>query len=258
MPKPINRNISTTFVKGIQVLKAFDDDNTHLTQADLAARTGLDRASVRRLVLTLVELGYVRHSGRNFVLTPQILTLAGSFFQGNAIGVEIQPLLNRYSERIAGPTSLALRDGERAIYVCQSAARAQPVTFGFTVGSRLPLTHSAIGRMILAWDDQAWAKTFLRSTEIKPYTSASLTDRADIAGAVETARSQGYAIVVDEFEAGVTGLAVPIGPKGAPSAVVGTSISSKEAAKGRRRKDILAGLCDLAGEMGHTRMFRSS
>ena len=153
MAKPVNRDISTTFVKGIQALKAFDDINTHLTQADLAQRTGLDRPSVRRLVLTLVEFGYVRRSGRHFLLTSQILTLAGSFFQGSAVGVEIQPILNRYSERIGGSANLALRDGDRAVYICYSAPRSQPVTFGFTIGSRLPLTHSAIGRMILAWED---------------------------------------------------------------------------------------------------------
>ncbi len=256
MPKPLNRNISTTFVKGIQVLKAFDDDNTHLTQADLAARTGLDRASVRRLVLTLVELGYVRQSGRHFVLTPQILTLAGSFFQGNAVGIEIQPLLNRYSERIGGPTSLALRDGDRAVYICQSAPRDQPVTFGFTVGSRLPLTHSAIGRMILAWEKSEWAETYLQDCEIEQFTAASEMERKKIAEAVAEARSQGFAVVSDEFEAGVTGLSVPVGRKGESGAAVGTSFPSNEVLSEQRRAEVLRGLSGLAREMSHTRMFR--
>ncbi|MEM7302901.1 MAG: IclR family transcriptional regulator C-terminal domain-containing protein [Pseudomonadota bacterium] len=255
MSKPVNRNISTTFVKGIQVLKAFDDVNTHLTQADLAARTGLDRASVRRLVLTLVELGYVRQKGRHYLLTPQVLALAGSFFQGNAIGIEIQPLLNRYSERIGGPTSLALRDGDRAVYVCQSAARAQPVTFGFTVGSRLPLTHSAIGRMILAWEDPDWSAAFLQDCEIAQHTAASLTDRAAIIQAVAKARTDGFALVADEFEAGVTGLSVPIGREGGLCAVVGTSFPSTELADDARRSETLQSLQDLAREMHHTRMF---
>ena len=258
MPKPVNRNISTTFVKGIQVLKAFDDDNTHLTQADLAVRTGLDRASVRRLALTLVELGYVRQAGRHFVLTPQILTLAGSFFQGNGVGVEIPPLLNRYSERIGGPASLALRDGARAVYVCQSAARAQPVTFGFTVGSRISLTHSAIGRMILAWEKTGWSENFLQETEIVQHTAASLTDRGAILKAVTEARALGYALVREEFEPGVTGLAVPIGHAGGHGAVVGTSMPTAELDDNARREDALQGLRELAREMTHTRMFRQS
>ena len=57
MPKPVNRNISTTFLKGIEVLKAFDDNNTHVTQADMAARTGLDRAGVVKGVKVEVSGG---------------------------------------------------------------------------------------------------------------------------------------------------------------------------------------------------------
>lgn len=256
MSKPVNRNISTTFVKGIQVLKAFDDNNTHVTQADMAARTGLDRASVRRLLLTLVEMGYVRQEGRHFLLTPKVLTLAGSFFQGNAVGSEIQPLLNRYSEALGGPASLALRDGGSAVYVCQSAPRAQPVTFGFTVGSRLPLTHSAIGRMILALEDPDWTRAFLQVCDIKSYTESSLVDPGEIAGVVEEIRAQGYCIVVDEFEANVTGLSVPVGRAAPTGAVVGTSFANRTVQSNARQLEIIQVLRDLAREMTHTRMFR--
>ena len=256
MSKPVNRNISTTFVKGIQVLKAFDDNNTHVTQADMAMRTGLDRASVRRLLLTLVEMGYVRQEGRHFLLTPKVLTLAGSFFQGNAIGSEVQPLLNRYSETLGGPASLALRDGEAAVYVCQSAPRAQPVTFGFTVGSRLPLTHSAIGRMILASEDEDWSRAFMEACEIRPYTDASLTDRSAIAETIEEIRANGFAIVADEFEGNVTGLSVPVGRTDQARAVVGTSFPSREVQSEARQMEIIQTLRDLAREMTHTRMFR--
>ena len=44
--------------------------------------TGLDRAVARRLVLTLVHLGYVSQEERVFFLTPKILVLAGGFLQG--------------------------------------------------------------------------------------------------------------------------------------------------------------------------------
>lgn len=256
MSNSVNRNISTTFLKGIQVLKAFDDNNTHVTQADMATRTGLDRASVRRLLLTLVEMGYVRQEGRHFLLTSKVLTLAGSFFQGNSIGTEIQPLLNRYSEVLGGPASLALRDGDSAVYVCQSAPRAQKITFGFTVGSRLPLTHSAIGRMILAWEDADWSRAFLETCKIKIYTDASLADRAAITSAIAKIRTSNCAVVVGEFEANVTGLSVPIGRPGETGAVVGTSFLSNEVESEDRQSTIIQTLRDLAREMTHTRMFR--
>ncbi|MEX0284485.1 MAG: IclR family transcriptional regulator C-terminal domain-containing protein [Paracoccaceae bacterium] len=250
-----NREISKTFVKGIRVLRAFDDADTHLTLADLAVKTGLDRASVRRLVLTLVELGYVRKSGRSFVLTPRVLALAGSFFQGNAFGIEVQPLLNRFSERLEGPVSLSIREEDAAVFVGQSAPRNQPVTFGFTVGSRLPLSHTAIGRMILAYDDPAQTVTYLSETPLQQYTASSLTDRDAIAASVTTCRTHGFAIVDNEFEAGVTAFAVPVGPIGGLKAVVGTSFPNSGSPDPTR---IIPILQELARELAHTRLFRDT
>jgi len=64
-------NISSTFVKGLSLFKAFDHANSRLTLADIARRTGMDRASVRRLTLTLVHLGYVAKEDRFYALTPK-------------------------------------------------------------------------------------------------------------------------------------------------------------------------------------------
>lgn len=48
-----DRDISLTFLKGMSVLRAFDEDQTHMSIADIARATGLDPATARRLVLTL-------------------------------------------------------------------------------------------------------------------------------------------------------------------------------------------------------------
>ena len=72
-PPITTRDVSLTFIKGMAVLKAFDAANTHLTLPQIARITGIDRAITRRLVLTLVQLGYVQQKERVFSLTPRIL-----------------------------------------------------------------------------------------------------------------------------------------------------------------------------------------
>ena len=44
--------------KGLRVIEAFDQDRPRLTISEVALRTGLSRAAVRRCLLTLVHLGY--------------------------------------------------------------------------------------------------------------------------------------------------------------------------------------------------------
>lgn len=45
--------------RGLAVLRAFGAEHQHMRVTDLATRTGLTRATVRRLLLTLETLRYV-------------------------------------------------------------------------------------------------------------------------------------------------------------------------------------------------------
>lgn len=247
-----DRDISSTFAKGLEVLKAFDDTNSRLSIADLAAITGLDRAAVRRLVLTLVHLGYARRDGRQFSLTPRVLILAGSFLRGNQFGTHIQPLLNRAALRIGSTVSLAILDAESMVYVAQSTTQDHEITFGFTIGSRLPLLPTALGRMMLAYGDPDWAAALIRTAPLRAHTAQTLLDRAAIAASVDHIRTQGHAVIAGEFEPGVTGYAVAVGPLGDPRAVVGTSRPSADT---RDAAGIILALHDTARELGHTRIF---
>lgn len=251
------RDISSTFVKGMAVLKAFDDTNTRLTLAEIAQLTGLDRASVRRLTLTLVHLGYAEKDGRHFSLSPKVLVLAGSFLRGNQFGTHIQPLLNRYSARIGSTVSLAISDGPAAVYVAQSTVQDGEVSFGFTVGSRLPLLHTAIGRMMLAFRDPDWSERMIATAPFEQYTTGTQMDRAQIAASVAECRSLGYTLVEGEFEAGVTGFAVPVGGLETLKAVVGTSQPSLGLRSEDDQFQVISLLQQVALELRRSRMFGS-
>ena len=58
------------------VLRSFGADAPSLTISEVADRTGLTRATARRVLLTLEDLGYVTASRRTFTLTPAVLDLA--------------------------------------------------------------------------------------------------------------------------------------------------------------------------------------
>ena len=58
---------------------AFSADAPALTISEVAERTGLTRATARRVLLTLEDLGYVESAKRTFKLTPAVLDLAKPF-----------------------------------------------------------------------------------------------------------------------------------------------------------------------------------
>jgi IclR family pca regulon transcriptional regulator len=74
---------SATFVRSVaralKVIRGFGVDAPAQTVAQVAARNDLDRATARRVLLTLEELGYLRRDGRQFSLTPRVLELGFAY-----------------------------------------------------------------------------------------------------------------------------------------------------------------------------------
>ena len=62
----------------MEVITAFDAENVEMSPAGVAAKTGLTRATARRILLTLTSLGYVASDGKWFRLSPKILDLGFS------------------------------------------------------------------------------------------------------------------------------------------------------------------------------------
>ncbi|GAA6202749.1 IclR family transcriptional regulator C-terminal domain-containing protein [Aquicoccus sp. SU-CL01552] len=222
-PEIPTKDISLTFMKGMTVLRAFDEAHNRLSLADIARLTKIERAAVRRLVLTLVHLGYVRKDENRYSLTPRVLVLGSGFLRGNQFGRRVQPLMELCARELGYSVSLAMRDGAAAVYVAQSSQQNARYTFGFTVGSRLSLLSTSIGRMLLAWGDEAWAKEMIETLPIERFTSETLMDRDRIAAEVDAIRDSGASIVEAEFEAGAVGISVPVGPLGSAEAALGLS-----------------------------------
>lgn len=250
---PPNRDISSTFFKGLQVLSAFNDDHPRLSLAEIGQITALDRAAVRRLMITLVMFGYVEKVGKHYALLPKVLTLTGSYMRGNAIGTVVQPILNRYSKDLMKEISLAARADTEAVYIAKSILSDADISFGFTVGSRLPILQTAIGRMLLATCDDATISQMVQTAPLRAYTAHSVMDRDEVQTEVHHARNQGYALASNEFEAGVAGLAVPVGPVMGATTVIGVSVPLAQLNAGDLKTHALNILQQCANELVRSR-----
>ena len=72
---------SQSLERGLVLLRAFRVGTTSLTNAELAARTGLPRPTVSRLTRSLVDAGFLRYdvNERAYRLAPVVLSLADAF-----------------------------------------------------------------------------------------------------------------------------------------------------------------------------------
>ena len=63
---------------GLAALKAFEGADSPLPQSEVSAAAGLTRATARRSLLTLIQLGYVEMTSLGYRTTPRVMELAST------------------------------------------------------------------------------------------------------------------------------------------------------------------------------------
>jgi IclR family pca regulon transcriptional regulator len=195
--------------RGLRVLETFSQDRKQLTLSDIAKLVDLPRASVRRTLHTLVQLGYAEMDDRLFRLTPRVLMLARAYLLSNAVSDILQPALERLSKEINESCSAAVLDGEDIMMIAHaSPKRVIPVSA--QIGFRLPAVATALGRILLAALDDRQLDKFLSHVLPKKVTKSTIVDKKELRKAILKVREDGYALADQEVEIGFRSIAVPL------------------------------------------------
>jgi len=194
--------------RGLSVIRCFDADNARLTLTEVAQRTGLTRATARRLLLTLGELGYVSANGRHFSLTPRVLDIGYAYLSSLNIQQIAQPFLEALSERVKESVSVTVLDGADIIYVARVPTK-RIMTISLGLGSRLPAYCTSMGRVLLAELTPAQLAAIVPD-RLEPRTEHTVATRAELEAVLADVRRQGWALVDEELEVGLRSLAAPL------------------------------------------------
>jgi IclR family pca regulon transcriptional regulator len=206
------------FAKGLAVIVALGDGAEGLSISDVAARTGLGRAGSRRLLLTLVQLEMASQKGTLFFLTPRVLRLGFAYLSSLTIREIAQPLIEGLAKQVGEPVAVSVFDGGEIVYVAR-ATSARVLSRNLLVGSRLPAYCTSMGRVLLANKNEAELDVYFKETELVRLTQHTICDPDRLRRELRTVREQGWAVVFQELEIGVCGLAAPI--RDGTGAVVG-------------------------------------
>lgn len=202
-------DISGSFAKGLRALECFGANTPRLTIAQVAERTGMDRATARRCLLTLHAEGYAAYDGKFFTLTPRALRLGMGALSALPLPQIIQPWIDHLSEQIGQSCSVAILDETEIVYIARAAQR-RVMSVGLMPGSRLPAHATSMGRVLLAALPDAQARAVVETADLTPRTARSLTEPAAIMAEIARVRAAGYAAVDQEVEIGLRALAVPV------------------------------------------------
>lgn len=241
--------------RGFAVLLAFDANRTNPTLAEIAAATGLSRPAVRRILLTLQDLGYVDGANGRWRLTPRVLSIGQHYSATNAITEVAQPHLLRLAEETRESASLAALDGHEVVYIARVPVR-RIMSINVSIGTRVPAHATSMGRVLLAWAPPPLVGEIIAGSGLPAHTTRTVTDPGEFRAALRQVREQGWALVAEELEEGLVSVSAPVRDHtGAVVAALASSTSSGRSTPERLRQDVVPLLLDTAGriadDLGH-------
>ena len=234
--------------RGLALLFAFDDAHRRLTLSELARRAGLPLPTAHRLVAELVAGGaLVRRPSGEYVVARRLWQIGILAPVETGLREVAAPFLNDIHAATRATVHLAVRERSEVLYLERLSGRAS-VPVVSTIGSRLPLHATGVGKVLLAHaPDDVVADALGRLARVTPYT---ITQPARMREQLDRIRRDGYATTVEEMTLGACSVAVPVraGGDGAVVAAVGIVVPSLK----RDRARLVAALQVAAQGIGRS------
>ena len=205
-PEPAVRAL----LRGLDIIEAMSGQHDGMSLSEVAEAVGLDRATARRFLLTLLNKGYLRQNDRKFFLAPKILNLGYAYLASSPLREIAVPYLKQVAETTRQGSSLGILDDDEVLYLGSEQSASRVIARQIGAGVRLPAYCTSIGRILLGGLTAEELKRYSARVSIERHTVHTLTHWRDIFAAVELGRSQGWIFVNQEIEDGLRSIAVPI------------------------------------------------
>jgi IclR family transcriptional regulator, pca regulon regulatory protein len=176
--------------------------------AAVARATGLPRATVTRLLGSLADEGAARRDGGDWRLGPRVAELARGL--ASPLPERAGPVLEALAAELGETVMLAVPEGSAGARVVAEAKGPRMVGVGSWLGRTLDDPASGFVRLRLATLAPAARRAALPGLRITPHTPSTIGSPSALLAALEAIARAGHAEVVDEFEQGLAGLAVPL------------------------------------------------
>jgi IclR family pca regulon transcriptional regulator len=239
-----------SLARGLKVMEAFDGLNGGGTVAELASRTGLSRAAVRRILVTLTMLGYVEPYGQGHRLHSRVLRTSAAFFSCNSMASTAQVLVDQLTAQVRESCSVCVLDGDDIVFVARAiVARLRGVRN--VVGSRMPAYCTSLGRVLLAGLSDQELTAYMNRVTLKPLTPKTVVDKKVLTGIIRQVRKDGFAVLDEEIELGMRSIAVPVKNAGGQTiAAMHIGVRATHASKTELVQRFLPTLRDYAHTLG--------
>jgi DNA-binding IclR family transcriptional regulator len=229
----------TVTSKVLSILAAFEGRSSALTLSEISALADLTLPTAHRLVNELVSWGALERDAKGrYVVGLRLWEVAQN--AGRQLRETVRPYLQDLFSLTQETAHLAIREGHEALYIDRIYG-SKRVPRASRVGGRLPLHATAVGKVLLAYEDE-WVRQSYLARPLEASTAHTHVNPARLATELAEVRDQGFATTAEEVRPGSCSIAVPVVTGGDGGAALGLVMLSNQASTMTRHLPALRGV----------------
>lgn len=204
------RALVGSVLRAMRLLDLFDRGRPEMSLAEFARRSGYSKSTTYRLLITLVEAGWLERSpGNGFRLTIKAFQVGSVLVDSLELRREAGPIMARIAAELEESVYLVVAAGTRAVCLERIDSGPGVRLVDLYVGGSQPLNLGAAPRALLAFDENKLLPDLLEAG-LSKRTEHSLVDPADLRLDLAETRHRGYSISDEDVTLGIAAIGAPI------------------------------------------------
>jgi IclR family mhp operon transcriptional activator len=202
--------------RGLEVLCALNElPGATGSIVELSRRTSLHRTTVKRLLETLRDCGFVRQTpgSNSYCVTFRVRKLSVGFRDENLVSQIAAPFMQELTREVLWPSDIMTLDGDELV-IRESTHSFSPLSFHRgMIGEHVPLLDTAAGRAYLAFCPEREREALLELLRSRTDTQGDRArNRRAVRAMMQTTQARGYALNEGDWIGGgrYGAIAVPV------------------------------------------------
>lgn len=209
--KPESRYAVRAVERALRLLSVLSDGKPRSLK-ELSGEISMNTSTTFRLLSTLASGGYVERGGRavTYKLGIACLELARAYQESSDLRQVALEELEKLRDDTKETVHLAIMDHMEVVYLEKFHGLHAIGIMSSQVGGRSPAYCTGLGKILLAYADQAETRGYYENRGFHRYSDSTITDLDTLMYQLREARSRGYALDLGEHEPEIHCIAAPV------------------------------------------------
>jgi IclR family transcriptional regulator, pca regulon regulatory protein len=202
---------SKSLEKGLKILALFNQQNSVLTQSEIAKTLELNMTSTYRYINTLVELGYLEKDSKTKEIRPSTLclVLCSNLMRATDHLKMIEDVVDRIHRENNISIDVAFVVDDTLVRIYNREAE-ETLTYSLPDASKNCLHNTALGKAYLSSLPEDLVAGKVKAMDLVAKTEKTIVDKDTLLAEIQTARVRRFAMADEEYLPGLLAIGAPL------------------------------------------------